>query len=132
MPEVSVVVPIYNVAEYLPKCVDSILAQASILEQVPDIFWYRMFESFKFMLYKTRRLNCTADEYADVLDQLEEYVKDLLPYAEKIVPFYKKYSRRGSVEKARDRLLLNPHTERIAFRRLKRKMCHEFAAEKKK
>ena len=27
MPEVSVVVPIYNVAEYLPKCVDSILAQ---------------------------------------------------------------------------------------------------------
>ena len=27
MPEVSVVVPIYNDAEYLPKCVDSILAQ---------------------------------------------------------------------------------------------------------
>ena len=27
MPEVSVVVPIYNVAEYLPKCVDSLLHQ---------------------------------------------------------------------------------------------------------
>ena len=29
MPEVSVVVPIYNVADYLPKCIDSILAQAN-------------------------------------------------------------------------------------------------------
>ena len=27
MPEISVVVPIYNVAEYLPKCIESILAQ---------------------------------------------------------------------------------------------------------
>ncbi len=27
MPEVSVVVPVYNVAEYLPKCIDSILNQ---------------------------------------------------------------------------------------------------------
>ena len=108
----------------------SILAQASLLENVPDIFWYRMFESFKFMLYKTRRLACTKEEYADVMDQLEEYVKDLLPYAQSILPFYKKYSRCGSVEKARDRLLLDPRTEHLTFRRLKRKMCREFAAGK--
>lgn len=27
MPEISIIVPIYNVAQYLHKCVDSILAQ---------------------------------------------------------------------------------------------------------
>lgn len=26
-PEISIIVPIYNVEEYLPRCIDSILAQ---------------------------------------------------------------------------------------------------------
>jgi glycosyltransferase involved in cell wall biosynthesis len=27
MPKISIIIPVYNVAKYLPKCLDSILAQ---------------------------------------------------------------------------------------------------------
>lgn len=27
MPKISIIVPVYNVEEYLPRCIDSILAQ---------------------------------------------------------------------------------------------------------
>lgn len=41
MPEISIIVPIYNVAQYLHKCVDSILAQTftdfSVLYRVGEI-----------------------------------------------------------------------------------------------
>ena len=109
----------------------TIFAQASILKNVPDMFWYRLFESFKFMLYKTRRLNCTPEEYAEVLDQLEEYIRDLSEHGDAILPYYKKYSRTKAVEKLRDRRLLNARTEPGAYRRLKKKMCREFAAKQK-
>ena len=109
----------------------TILAQASILKNVPDIFWYRMFESFKFMLYKTRRLNCSTEEYAAVLDQLEDYLKDLGEHGEAIKPYYKKYAKTKAVERTRDGMLLNPRTEKLAYRRLKTKMCREFAKKQK-
>ena len=105
----------------------SILAQASELPQVPGIFWYRMFESFKFMLYKTRRLACTEEEYGQILDQLEEFLRELLPHRQEILPYYRKYTEAKIVEKLRDQRLLEPAGEKRTYARLKRKMEKEFA-----
>ena len=106
----------------------SIVAQASALKKVPDIFWYRMFASFKFMLYKTRRLNCSTEEYAAILDQLEEFVTDLNVHGEAILPYYKKFTRAKAIERMRDEALLDPRKEKRTYRRLKRKMCREYAS----
>ena len=104
----------------------SILEQAEQLSDVPDIFWYRMFESFKFILYKTRRLACTKEEYAQILDQLELFLKGLLPHARAILTHYRKYSRSKIIEQIRDRGLLTGSSQKAVYARLKRKMVKEF------
>lgn len=101
-------------------------AQASALRNVPDIFWYRMFESFKFMLYKTRRVKGTDEEYGQIMDELEEVVKPLCSHADGILPYYKKYTRAKVVERMRDRQLLSGRAGKAAYRRLKKKMQREF------
>ncbi len=104
----------------------AIVDQAEEKNSVPDIFWYRMFESFKFMLYKTRRMNCTADQYKETLEHLETFLLKLLPYGEQIKPYYRKYTKTKVVERFRDELMMNEKTERAAFARVKRKMCRAY------
>ena len=105
----------------------TILAQAESLNNAPDIFWYRMFESFKFMLYKTRRLNCPPAEYSDVLDRLEEFLAALDVHEDAILPYYKKYAKTKFLERRRDIRLIHADQEKRAFALLKKKMCREFA-----
>ncbi|MBQ9327071.1 MAG: glycosyltransferase family 2 protein [Solobacterium sp.] len=105
----------------------TILNQASRIKDVPDIFWYRMFESFKFMLYKTRRVNGTTEQYEELLDYLETYLQKLLPERQEILTYYKQYSRTKVLESVRDRQLLNERSEKRTYQRLKKKMMKEFA-----
>ena len=104
----------------------TIVDQAEEKNSVPDIFWYRMFESFKFMLYKTRRMNCTSDQYKETLEHLETFLLKLLPYGEQIKPYYRKYTKTKVVERFRDELMMNEKTERAAFARIKQKMCRAY------
>lgn len=108
----------------------SILEQAEKLKDVPDIFWYRMFASYKFMLYKTRRMDCTLEEYAETLDHLETFLIQLLPHSNGIRPWYRKYTSARIAERLSDECLLNESTEPIAFKRVKRKMIKEFLGRK--
>ncbi len=104
----------------------SIAEQAEQLPVVPDMFWYRMFESFKFMLYKTRRVNCTNEEYGQVLDQLEEFLKDLNRHEEAILGCYKKYSKTRILERIRDIRMIRKQSEPRAYAGIRKKMCREF------
>ena len=106
----------------------SIIEQAEKRKNVPDIFWYRMFESFKYILYQTRRLNCTQEQYEQAMDQLGELVACLRPHADVIRPLYRKYTRNAFVEKQRDAFLLTERFGERTFGRLKKKMAAEFAA----
>ncbi|MBR2677359.1 MAG: glycosyltransferase family 2 protein [Solobacterium sp.] len=104
----------------------TIIDQAEEKKDVPDIFWYRMFESFKFMLYKTRRMNCTSEQYKETLDHLETFLLKLVPYGEQILPYYRHYAKTKAVERLSDELLMRERTERAAFARIKRKISKAF------
>ena len=106
----------------------TIIDQAEEKQDVPDMFWYRMFESFKFMLYKTQRMNCDKAQYAETLDHLETFLLMLMPHAEAILPLYKKYTKTGVIERLRDEYLLKPQLENLTFARLKKKMTKGFTA----
>ena len=81
----------------------SILNEAERASHHPDIFYYRMFESFKFMLYQMNRLSCT-----------------------KIRPFYDRFSKTKIIEKLRDYALMNERHSEHAYAGLKKRMMEEF------
>ena len=105
----------------------SIVVQAERLKNVPDMYWYRMFESFKFMLYQTRRMNCDADQYEQTLDYLETFLKLLVPHGRQIAPLYRKYSKNGAIEKVRDEMMMGPATMHMGFVQIKKKLMKEFS-----
>lgn len=104
----------------------TIVTQASVLKDVPDMFWYRMFESFKYMLYQTKRLNATLEEYGLVMDELETYLAKLIPFSKKITPIYQKYTKTRLLEKLRDISLLQQNLSAITYARLKKRMLESF------
>ena len=104
----------------------SILKQAEALGDVPDIFYYRMYESFKFMLYKTRRVQCTKREYVKILDQLEGFLQSLLKHSDVIIHYYRKYTKVKILERFRDELLLRDLTQKRTYASLKKKMADAF------
>ena len=104
----------------------TIVNQAEYVKDVPDIFWYRMYESFKFMLYQTRNMKCTKDQYDETLDYLETYLFKLPKYRDAILAYYKKYEHTKIIEKIRDRLLINEKTSHRTYQNLKKKMVEEF------
>ena len=100
----------------------AIVEQASRIQDVPDIFWYRMFESFKYMLWQTRRVKGSEEERSLILDELYGFVRILVPYRSEILPWYSKYSTARFLEKKRDRDLLDERRSERAFAVLKKKM----------
>ncbi|MBQ2689678.1 MAG: hypothetical protein IJG05_06335 [Solobacterium sp.] len=100
----------------------AIVEQASRIQDVPDIFWYRMFESFKYMLWQTRRVKGSEEERSLILDELYGFVRILVPYRSEILPWYSKYSTARFLEKKRNRDLLDERRSERAFAVLKKKM----------
>ena len=103
-----------------------IMNETKDIKDIPDMFYYRMFESFKFMLYQSRRVAGDRKDYEEVLDYLETYLSKLLPYQDKIKPLYKKYSSAGFIEKMRDEALFSSKRSASAYEGLKKKMLNEF------
>ena len=86
-PKISVIVPVYNVEQYLPRCIDSILAQT--------------FTDFEVLLID----DGSTDESGKICD---EYAKK----DSRIRVFHKK---NGGVSSARNTGLDNAHSEWVAF-----------------
>ncbi|MEG2799790.1 MAG: glycosyltransferase family 2 protein [Erysipelotrichaceae bacterium] len=115
-----------------PKALDAhievfkeIVKQAQDLKPC-DMFYYRMFESYKFILYQTPRMNGTVEEYSEKLDHLYELVESLIPYRNAIALLYKKYAKGGFLEKYRDMQLLKERSSANTFKTIKQKMIENF------
>ena len=100
---------------------------ANNMDGVPDIFYYRMFDSYKYMLYQTRRMEGGKKEHELILEYLETFLAKLPEHGEQIKPFYKKYSKAKILERRRDYALMNPKRFKATYEGVKKKMLSEIA-----
>ncbi|SJZ59065.1 glycosyltransferase family 2 protein [Anaerorhabdus furcosa] len=115
-----------------PKALDAhievfktIVDQAQSLNPC-DMFYYRMFESYKFILYQTPRMMGTKTEYKEKLDHLYEFVEKLIPHRSQIQPIYKKNAKGGFLEKYRDMQLLKSSSSKKTYAIIEEKMIQNF------
>ena len=84
----------------------TVLDQAAECSNVPDLFYYRIFESYKFSFYQLRRIKGTPQEKAEHGEVLYGLVEKLLPYRKQILAGMKKYAYTGRNERLKDKLVL--------------------------
>lgn len=100
----------------------SILQQAANIKDVPDMFYYRMFETYKFIMYdKVVKCNKQDPEFQPALYSLYDIIKELLPYRDSIMTYYRQKYNAGFVEKFRDNQLLNKNTSKKTFDKMMKK-----------
>lgn len=99
------------------KVFNEIYEQCSKLN-CPNMFYYRMFESFKYMLYQTHRLDCTKDEYTEVFKSLKTFLDKLVKHKKSIIPLYDKYANTKLLEKINDKQLLNENKYEDTFNKI--------------
>lgn len=104
----------------------TILSHVEKMDDVPDMFYYRMFESFKYMLYETRRLDCTKEQYEETLDYLGTFLEKLVVKNKEILPLYRKYAKTQKLERVKDEALLTPFSSKTMYQVLKATMAKEF------
>ena len=106
----------------------TILNQAEKCTDVKDIFYYRMFESYKFMLYQTRRMNCSVEDYEVTLNYLGTFLEKLMKHSKVIKPLYKKYTMNPIIEKLKDEALMNSKLMNKTYESIVKKMVSEYKA----
>ncbi|MBQ3419976.1 MAG: glycosyltransferase family 2 protein [Erysipelotrichaceae bacterium] len=104
----------------------SIIEESKKCENVPDMFYYRMFESFKYLWSIADRTKANKEEFSDVLNRLETFLISIDNYSKKIIPLYKEYSHRPILEKINDLKLLNIKKEAKTYNKLKTKKINNF------
>lgn len=115
-----------------PKAVEAHIAVfKEIVKQAEDcnpcdMFYYRMFESYKFILYQTPRIQGTFEDYCEILDQLYTFVECLIPHRKAIASLYRKNAKGGIVEKFRDMQLLKQGSSAKTYQVIKQKMIEKF------
>ena len=83
------------------------------------IFYYRMFEAYKYLINeKVRRCQGSNEEVKERIASLYEVIEELLPYREDVLKYYKKYHKYPFIEAWRDRKLLDPTKSKKAYEKI--------------
>ncbi len=115
-----------------PKAISAHVAVfKAILEQSKaslcnDMFYYRMFESYKFIIEQVKRVDGELIEVSEAIDFIYTLVEKLIPYRDKIMVNYKKYSKARILERIRDNLLLTKKYSLKTFRHIKKKLLERY------
>ncbi len=104
----------------------SILDQAEAIAEVSDMFWYRMFETFRCLLYQLPLLDTDAAGFEAAAGDLETFLCRLLTHGKSIRKRDWQYAKGGGIVKMNDLLLLQKSLEPFAYRRLTNKMRRSF------
>ncbi len=97
------------------KVLNSLITQCRG-EDVPEMFYYRMFEAYKFIMNdKINRCNGTKEEVRQRLLSLYTVISNLLDKGKQIQKYYRKYATYHLVERTKDLLLLQPKTSQKTY-----------------
>lgn len=112
-----------TMSDIKPKAIDDeIKVLHSNIEQnhnAPDIFYYRMFEAYKFLINdKVNHLAGTKEDKKEKLMNLYLIIDDLKPYKKIIFKYYKEYNKYPIIEKIKDHLLFNKLLSKLIYKNI--------------
>ena len=106
-----------------PKVIlDHVLVFSTIIEcskkfkQLPPVFYYRMFESYKYIFREIKRINCSDSEKRKLAKELYLLVELLKPYKKEVEYYYNFYDFYDVNEKKKDLMLFGPLSKSIYSR----------------
>ena len=121
-----------SMGDISPKAFDAnILVFKEIVRQAEglkplDMFYYRMFESYKFILLSSRRMVVTKIELHERLNNLYSFIEVLIPHRKAIMNEYKHYTKAKIVEQFKDRMLLDPKFSKKTFDKIANKIVDSY------
>lgn len=112
-----------NVIDHWVKVITEILTQSKNLETVPNIFYYRMFESFKFVFNKIDFIKASETDLHDRLYSTRQILDLLIPHQEAILGYFNLSQSTGR-ERQNDLLLLDEKKYKKTFDMLAKKKLY--------
>jgi len=104
-----------GVIDAFVKVFTTIIEQSEQVNNVPDMFYYRMFETFKGIFYKVDEINTDQVVYEEKLRSVYQVLERLLKHNKVIKPLYKKNAQTRIIEKYKDLKLLTPQASKKMF-----------------
>lgn len=94
----------------------TILDQAKNCSEVPSLFYYRIFEAYKFSFYQLRRIKGTPEEKQAHAEVLYGLVEKLMPHRSAILQGMDRFGYTGDRERLKDKLVLTSFLSHPVYR----------------
>lgn len=91
-----------------------------------NIFYYRMFESYKFIFRQMSRVATDKEGIIQLFNNLYGIIDMLMPYKKMLMVGYRKYSKAKIVERMKDRLLLDKAFSEKVYRDITKEIIAKF------
>lgn len=112
-----------TVIDHWVKVISEIIIQSRKIENVPSVFYYRMFESFKFVFNKIDFIKADDSDLRNRLFSTRIILDLLIPFRNEILQHFALSQSTGK-ELKNDRLLLNVKKYKITFDKLANKKLY--------
>jgi len=104
-----------TVMQQLTQVFTTILKQSESITNKPSIYYWRLFEAFKYIMHTAKRVQATREQMIEQMDILYPLVELLLPFRKEILNEYKEYSKAGKKDELKNYLFLSPLTSKMVY-----------------